>query len=86
MNLVAEVALFLQHFYSDINKDNIELVNRIMQTLVELCVVSDAVGKLGMLFTCTVLVSTFACAVCLLHVLSVSAAFASVISCVTSLS
>ena len=40
VNLVAEVAYFLQHFYSDINKDNIELVNRIIQTLVEMCVVS----------------------------------------------
>ena len=40
VNLVGEVAHFLQHFYSDINQDNIELVNRIIQTLVEMCVVS----------------------------------------------
>ena len=40
VNLVAEVAHFLLHFYSDVNEGNIELVNRIMQTLVELCVVS----------------------------------------------
>jgi inositol 1,4,5-triphosphate receptor type 1 len=38
VNLVGEVSLFLQHFYSDINKENIELVNRILQTLVEMSV------------------------------------------------
>ncbi len=38
INVVGEVALFLQHFYSDINAETMELVHLILQTLIEMCV------------------------------------------------
>jgi len=38
INLVGEVALFLQHFYTDINPETMDLVHLILQTLIEMCV------------------------------------------------
>lgn len=38
INVVGEVALFLQHFYTNINNDTMELVHLILQTLIEMCV------------------------------------------------
>ena len=38
INLVAEVSLFLQNFYTDINADTMDLVHLILQTLIEMCV------------------------------------------------
>ena len=38
INVVGEVALFLQHFYADINADTMDLVHLILQTLIEMCV------------------------------------------------
>ena len=38
INVVGEVALFLQHFYTNINSDTMELVHLILQTLIEMCV------------------------------------------------
>ena len=38
VNLVGEVALFIQHFYHDINEETVELVHLILQTLIEMCV------------------------------------------------
>ena len=38
VNLVGEVALFIQHFYHEINKETVELVHLILQTLIEMCV------------------------------------------------
>ena len=38
VNLVGEVALFIEHFYHDINEETVELVHLILQTLIEMCV------------------------------------------------
>ena len=38
INLVGEVALFIQHFYHNINEETVELVHLILQTLIEMCV------------------------------------------------
>ena len=38
INLVADVSLFLQNFYTDINADTMDLVHLILQTLIEMCV------------------------------------------------
>ena len=38
VNLVGDVALFIQHFYHDINVETVELVHLILQTLIETCV------------------------------------------------
>ncbi len=38
INVVGEVALFLQHFYSDITAETMDLVHLILQTLIEMCV------------------------------------------------
>ena len=38
VNVVGEVALFIQHFYQDINVETMELVHLILQTLIEMCV------------------------------------------------
>ena len=38
VNLVGEVAQFIQHFYHDINEETVELVHLILQTLIEMCV------------------------------------------------
>ena len=38
VNLVGEVALFIEHFYHDINEETLELVHLILQTLIEMCV------------------------------------------------
>ena len=38
INLVGDVALFIQHFYHDINVETVELVHLILQTLIETCV------------------------------------------------
>ena len=38
VNVVGEVALFIQHFYQDINAQTMELVHLILQTLIEMCV------------------------------------------------
>ena len=38
INLVGDVALFIQHFYHDISVETVELVHLILQTLIEMCV------------------------------------------------
>ena len=38
INLVGDVALFIQNFYVELNKDTMELVHLILQTLIEMCV------------------------------------------------
>lgn len=38
INVVGEVALFLQHFYTELNADTMDLVHLILQTLIEMCV------------------------------------------------
>ena len=41
INLLSEICVFLQSFYVDASKDNIALINQIIQTLTEMSVVSD---------------------------------------------
>jgi len=41
INLVSEVCIFLQSFYVDATKDNIVLINQVIQTLIEMSVVSN---------------------------------------------
>ena len=41
INLVSEICVFLQSFYVDATKENIALINQIIQTLTEMSVVSD---------------------------------------------
>ena len=41
INLVTEVCVFLQSFYVDVTKDNIVLINQVIQTLIEMSVVSS---------------------------------------------
>jgi len=41
INLVSEICIFLQSFYVDAAKDNILLINQIIQTLIEISIVSD---------------------------------------------
>ena len=38
IDVVAEVSMFLQHFYTNINADTMDLVHLILQTLIEMCV------------------------------------------------
>ncbi len=38
INIVGEVAHFIQHFYNDIDAETMELVHLILQTLIEMCV------------------------------------------------
>jgi inositol 1,4,5-triphosphate receptor type 1 len=38
INLVGEVALFAQHFYTDVNQETMDLVHLILQTIIETCV------------------------------------------------
>ena len=38
VNVVGEVALFIQHFSHDINSETMDLVHLILQTLIEMCV------------------------------------------------
>lgn len=38
INIVGEVAVFIQHFLNDINAETMELVHLILQTLIEMCV------------------------------------------------
>ena len=38
INLVGEAALFIQHFYQNINEETVEIVHLILQTLIEMCV------------------------------------------------
>ena len=40
INLVSEICVFLQSFYVDATKDNIVLINQVIQTLIEMSVVS----------------------------------------------
>ena len=40
INLLSEICIFLQSFYVDVTKDNIVLINQVVQTLIELSVVS----------------------------------------------
>ena len=40
INLVSEICIFLQSFYVDATKDNIDLINQAIQTLIETCLVS----------------------------------------------
>ena len=52
INLVGDVALFIQHFYHDISVETVELVHLILQTLIEMCVgnyPNQAVVKLQIL-------------------------------------
>ncbi|XP_065909470.1 inositol 1,4,5-trisphosphate-gated calcium channel ITPR1-like [Dysidea avara] len=41
INLVSEICMFLSSFYVDVTKDNIELVTRVLQTMIEMSVVSS---------------------------------------------
>ena len=41
INLVSEICIFLQSFYVDATKDNIDLINQAIQTLIETCLVSS---------------------------------------------
>ncbi len=38
INIVGEVAHFIQHFHNDIDAETMELVHLILQTLIEMCV------------------------------------------------
>lgn len=38
INVVGEVALFLQYFYTELNAETMDLVHLILQTLIEMCV------------------------------------------------
>ena len=52
INLVEDVALFIQHFCHDISVETVELVHLILQTLIEMCVgnyPNQAVVKLQIL-------------------------------------
>ena len=40
INLVSEICIFLQSFYVDATKDNISVINQVMQTLIEISLVS----------------------------------------------
>ena len=40
INLVSEICVFLQSFYIDATKDNISLINQVIQTLIEMSSVS----------------------------------------------
>ena len=40
INLVSEICIFLQAFYIDATKDNISLINQVIQTLIEMSSVS----------------------------------------------
>ena len=40
INLVSESCAFLQSFYIEVTKDNIDLITEILLTLIEMCVVS----------------------------------------------
>lgn len=40
INLVSESCTFLQSFYVEVTKDNIDLITEILLTLIEMCVVS----------------------------------------------
>ena len=40
INLVSEICTFLQSFYVDATKDNISLINQVIQTLIEISIVS----------------------------------------------
>jgi len=40
INLVSETCIFLSSFYVDVTKDNIKLITSILQTLIEMSVVS----------------------------------------------
>ena len=42
INLVSETCTLLSSFYVDITKDNIKLINSVLQTLLEMSVVSHA--------------------------------------------
>ena len=39
-NLVSEICTFLQSFHVDAMKDNISLINQVIQTLIEISIVS----------------------------------------------
>ena len=41
INLVSETCTFLSSFYVDITNDNIVLINSVLQTLIEMSVVSN---------------------------------------------
>ena len=41
INLVSEICIFLQSFYVDATKDNISLINQVIQTLIEISLVSN---------------------------------------------
>ena len=43
INLVSEICVFLQSFYVEVTKDNIVLINQVIQTLIELSVVSSCI-------------------------------------------
>lgn len=39
VNLIGEVATFIQHYYGNINCNNVKLVVQVLKTLMEVCVV-----------------------------------------------
>jgi len=39
INLVSETCLFLQSFYVEVTKENIDLITEIFLTIIEMCVV-----------------------------------------------
>ena len=39
INLVSETCIFLQSFYVEVTKENIELIIEVLRTLIEMCVV-----------------------------------------------
>ena len=41
INLVSEICIFLQSFYVDATKDNISIINQVIQTLIEISLVSS---------------------------------------------
>lgn len=40
INLVSETCVFLQSFYVEVTKENIDLITEVLLTLIEICVVS----------------------------------------------
>ena len=39
INLISEICTFLQSFYVEVTKENIDLINEILLALIEMCVV-----------------------------------------------
>ena len=59
INLVSEICIFLQSFYVDATKENIALINQIIQTLTEMSVVSDySFSYIAICLSCVVRVTS----------------------------